>query len=222
MLTSITAGNAHAGLYVEDFTRGGSVGTISGTFPVGTYFTGAVNDANAGDTVSGLTITLTVSFTSGDYGNGSLYAYVVSPNGQNVQLLGSQSGGEAYGIGGSAGNPFGNSGSGLNGVTLADSASTSIQDAPDGTITGTYQAMGNLADVNGSAVNGSWNLFFTDAQGGGPVGTLDSWSMDIEAVPEPVNLALGIFLAMAGTVVLAREARRRILKARKNASFGVR
>ena len=193
MLASITAGSARAGLYIEDFNSGDSVGTISGTFPVGTDFTGAVNDANAGDTVSGFTITLTVSFTSGAYGNGSSYAYLVSPNNTLVQLFGSQSGGEAYGIGGSAGHPFGNSGSGLSGVTLADSASTSIQDAPDGTITGTYQAMGNLADINGSSVNGDWNLFFTYAQSGGPVGTLDSWSMDITAVPEPVNAALGIF-----------------------------
>ena len=86
-LTLIAVGSAQAGLYVEDFSSGGSVGTISGTFPVVTPFTGNVNNANAEEIVSGLTITLTVSFTSGDYGNGSLYASLTSPNGTLVTLI---------------------------------------------------------------------------------------------------------------------------------------
>jgi hypothetical protein len=211
-LTLITSESAQAGLYTENFSSGGSVGAISGIFPMGTYFTGNVNNANAGDTVSWLTVTLTVSFTAGDYGNGSSYAYLVSPNNTPVQLFGSQSGGEAYGIGGSAGNPFGNSGSGLN-VTLADSASISIQNAPDGTITGTYRAMDSLADINGSSVNGDWTLFFTETASGGPASMLDDWSLNIQAVPEPANLALEI-MVMAGTMAMARERVRRLLRRR--------
>jgi hypothetical protein len=99
-----------------------------------------------------------------------------------------------YGIGGNVGNPYGNTGSGLNNVTLSDLASTKIQEAPDGTITGTYQAMGNLSDFSGSSANGDWTLFFAyAAESGGPVGTLTNWSLNIEAVPEPVTQALIVF-----------------------------
>jgi hypothetical protein len=188
---------ARASLYTENFTSGSAVGTISGNFPVGSYFVGSVNNANPADRVTGLTITMNVSFTSGDFGNGSLYAYLVSPNNTLVQLFGSLSGGEAYGIGGSPGNPFGNSGSGLN-LTLSDSASGSIQNAPDGIITGTYQAMGSLANFDGSDVNGNWTLFFSETTSGGPIGTLNNWSLNIQTVPvaEPINAALSIFGAL--------------------------
>lgn len=185
--------SARAGLVSEDFDSGSSVGLISGTFPIGTYFTGDFINANAGDTVDSLTISLTVSFSSGGYGNGNMYAYLVSPNDTLVQLFGSQSGGQAYGIGGSGGNPFGNSGSGLNNVTLSDSAATSIQNAPDGTITGTYQPTGNLSAMNGSSANGTWTLVFANAASGGPAATLTDWSLNISAVPEPVTQALVVF-----------------------------
>jgi hypothetical protein len=213
-LTLIASGSARAALVTEDFNSGISVGMISGTFPVGTYFTGDFLNANAGDTVGGLTITLTVAFSSGGYGNGNMYAYLVSPNNTLVQLFGSQSGDEAYGIGGGSVNPFGNSGSGLNNVTLADSASTSIQNAPNGTITGTYQAMENLSAMNGSSANGNWTLFFTDAQSGGPAGTLADWSLGITAVPEPVTQALIIFGACILLLHLGRWCRTRLHRRR--------
>lgn len=134
-----------------------------------------------------------------------MYAYLVSPNDTLVQLFGSQSDpgqpdNEVYGIGGSGSgiSAYGNSGSGLNNVTLADSASTSIQNAPDGTITGTYQAMGNLSAVNGSSANGNWTVVFANAASGGPAGTLTDWSLNISAVPEPVTQALIVF----GTFIL--------------------
>jgi hypothetical protein len=39
--------------------------------------------------------------------------------------------------------------------------------------------------------------------------TLNGWSLDITAVPEPVNVALGIFAGLAGVVGLARLAVRK-------------
>ena len=43
--------------------------------------------------------------------------------------------------------------------------------------------------------NRDWTIFFADmASGGGSSrSTLVSWSLDITAVPEPANVALGIF-----------------------------
>ena len=209
-LTLIALSSARAGLVSEDFNSGSSVGLISGTFPIGTYFTSDFINANADDTVGGLTISLTVSFSPGSNGNGNMYAYLVSPNDTLVQLFGSQSGGETYGIGGDSGNLFGNSGSGLNNVTLSDSAATSIQNAPDGTITGTYQAMGNLSAVNGSSANGNWTLVFANVASGGPAATLTDWSLNISAVPEPVTQALIIFGASILLLRFGRWCRKRL------------
>jgi hypothetical protein len=49
--------------------------------------------------------------------------------------------------------------------------------------------------------NNTWTLFFADTSAGG-VNTLNSWSLDITAVPEPLNMALGIFgvLLAAGSM----------------------
>jgi hypothetical protein len=188
----IAVASARASLYTETVSSGGGVGPISGVVPLGTSFTQNINDASAGDTVIGLTVSLNISFTSGSYGNGSLYAYLASPNQTLVQLFGSQSDGQTYGIGGSVNNPFGNSGSGLN-VTLADSAAASIQNAQDGPITGTYQAVGSLSAMNGSSVNGNWTLFIAYTQSGSPAGTLNAWSLGITAVPEPITQALIMF-----------------------------
>ena len=51
---------------------------------------------------------------------------------------------------------------------------------------------GSLASFNGSNPNREWTLFFADMAGGN-VSTLNGWSLDITAVPEPVNMALVIF-----------------------------
>jgi hypothetical protein len=40
--------------------------------------------------------------------------------------------------------------------------------------------------------NGTWTLFFADMSGGAE-STVVSWGLDITAVPEPANVALGIF-----------------------------
>ncbi len=205
VLALMMAGSVRASLYIETFTVSG--GTIPEGNPVPTPFDGGVSDIPAGGAVLGVTVGLNVS---GGY-NGDLYAYLVSPNETTVVLL------DQPGV--NAGNPFGYGGLGLN-VTLSDAGSSSIQTTPetDGVVfSGTYSAAGSLANFNGGVADGTWELYFADLASGSGTTTLNSWSLDITAVPEPVNLALGIFLGMAGTGVIAREAMRRILRRHKNA-----
>ena len=197
ILTVNTLLPAQASLY--------SVGNVNGS---GTELNQTIYDASP----SGITSTLLVggadtSLTdvnvtlnvTGGY-NGDLYAYLVAPNGTLVVLLNR--------VGTGSGNPsqnyFGYSTAGFDNVSLDDSATGGgihnvanpgsqppVSYTPDG---------GSLASFNGVDPNGTWTLFFAD-QAGGNTSTLNGWSLDITAVPEPVNVALGIFgglLAVAG------------------------
>jgi hypothetical protein len=94
-------------------------------------------------------------------------------------------------------NPFGYGGSGLN-ITLSDTAAGSIQTTPETPVSVfgsglAYQAAGSLSRFNGSPADGTWTLFFADEVAGGGQATLNGWSLNITAVPEPVNMALVIF-----------------------------
>lgn len=156
---------------------------------------------------------------SGGY-SGDFYAYL-SYGGVLVPLLNR--------IGVSSGNAFGASGAGMN-VTLSDSGLVNIHAAGDGVLSGTYKADGrNISPLSSAASfnaeggamvldavgtgygnmnpNGTWTLFFADVSGGGGQATLNGWSLDITAVPEPVNVALGIFAGGCLLVVLARSRR---------------
>lgn len=120
-------------------------------------------------------------------------AYLVSPNGTLVTLM------NQPGVGV---NGFGASGAGMN-ITLEDSgaANGSIQNETGGSVlSGTYNAAGSLSGFNDSAADGTWTLFFADLSSGGGTSTLNSWTLGITAVPEPVTLALGGFtvLLLAG------------------------
>lgn len=184
-----TAMNAGASLY--------PVGSIPDGNPVGVSFTGTYDGAASGATVGSLTVNLSIS---GGY-NGNLYSYLVAPNGTMVLLLNQP--------GATISNPFGYAGSGLN-VTLTDATTiggnpvTGIQttaETPGQIFSGTYNAAGTLGTFNNSSANGNWTLFFADTTPGGGNATLNGWSLDITAVPEPVTLALGVFggiLALAG------------------------
>ena len=179
--------NSKASLY--------AVGSIPDGNPVGASFIGTYDQAAPGDTVSGLTVSLNIS---GGY-NGNLYAYLVAPNGTLVTLLNQP--------GVTGGNPFGYAGSGLD-VTLLDGAPGSIQTTAEtsgASFSGTYQAAGTLANFNGSAADGTWTLFFADLVPGGGQATLNGWSLGITAVPEPVNLALGIMAAVVGGAGVVRR-----------------
>ena len=117
------------------------------------------------------------------------------------------------------GNPFGYAGSGLN-ISLSDTASGSIQTTPEtpGSVFGSglaYQAAGSLSGFNGSAADGTWTLFFADEVAGGGQATLNGWSLNITAVPEPVNMALIIFgaaLIGASAVRIYRGSRKTTLQ----------
>jgi hypothetical protein len=151
--------------------------------------------------VGSLTVTLDVS---GGY-NGFLYAYLVAPNGNMAMLL--------NGPGTSGGNPYGYSGSGLN-ITLSDAATGGIDTTPEtagAVLNGTYQAAGALTGLSGSVADGTWTLFFADLGQGGGQPELTGWSLDITAVPEPVNFAMAIFGMGAigvGTVRVYRSSRK--------------
>ena len=162
--------------------------------------------------ITGLSVTLNVS---GGY-NGDLYAYL-SYGGVLVPLV------NRIGVG--SGNPFGASGAGMN-VTLTDGGSLGdIHLAGNGTLSGTYSPDGrNISPLSAAATfdsasrvsfssynsidpNGTWTLFFADVSGGGGNSTLNSWSMDITAVPEPVNLALGVFAGLLLLTITLRRGR---------------
>jgi len=127
-------------------------------------------------------------------------------------------------IGVSSGNPFGTAGAGMN-MTLSDSGLVNIHTAGDGVLSRTYRPDGqdispllpaeNFSANGGSIAldgigtgfgnmnpNGTWTLFFADVSGGGGQATLNDWSMDITAVPEPVNVALVVFAAPVGGIKL--------------------
>ena len=168
--------------------------------------------------ITGLSVTLNVS---GGY-NGDLYAYL-SYGGVLVPLV------NRIGVG--SGNPFGASGAGMN-VTLTDGGALGdIHLAGNGVLSGTYEADGrnisplsaaaafdsasrvNFSSYNSIDPNGTWTLFFADVSGGGGSSTLNSWSLDVTAVPEPVMVALGIFGGLLGAAVLIGQLKQRRLNA---------
>ena len=178
----LSTGVVRGSLYTETF-NGVNVAIPDGN-PVGVSLTETVSDIPGGSTVGSLTVDLSVS---GGY-NGNLYAYLVAPNGTLVMLLNQP--------GATISNPFGYVGSGLN-VTLSDTAAGSIQTTPEtpgSVFSGTFQATGTLGAVSDSPADGTWTLYFADEVAGGGQATLNDWSLNITAVPEPTNLALIIFV----------------------------
>lgn len=149
---------------------------------------------NTGNQMIDVTVGLDIS---GGY-NGNLYAYLISPRGTLVVLMDQP---------GSA--PFYAPGQGMD-VTLDSSAGTGIQEASETyrqVLSGTYAPAGNLGNIaapggNDGTGNGTWTLLFADLTRGGGQAYLDSWTLNITVVPEPVPLALGLFavmlLALAG------------------------
>jgi subtilisin-like proprotein convertase family protein len=151
----------------------------------GLTFAETVSDLPAGSFVTGLMVTL---YVSGGY-NGDFVISLQSPNGASMSLL------NRPGVTG--GDLFGYGGSGLN-LTLSDAAVSPIQSTPEtagAVVTGTYKAAGSLAALSGSPANGPWTLYFADVGTGAGNPMLNSFSLEITAVPEPVNVALGVFAA---------------------------
>ncbi len=146
--------------------------------------------SGVGDVLTSITVGLNV--TGGFDGN--LYAYLVAPNGTVVTLLNhigtGAFGSWASGFGDGTDNSF---------VLQSGTAPNGVISTANGTLgqalTGTFQVAG-LSAFNGVNANGQWTLFFADTVTGGGTSWLQSWTLNITAVPEPVTLALGLFVAM--------------------------
>ena len=177
--------SAHA--TIELFNSGSSVGAIPDGDLAGATFAGTVSDFSAGATVDGSQLTVSLNFSGGYDGN--LYSYLVAPNGTTVVLL----------------NTSANSGSGMN-ITLADGGPAIT--ASSGLSSGTYAAAGTLANFNGVVADGTWDLFVADEVTGGGTSTLNSWSMNVSAVPEPSTWGVISALGLLGICGL-REWRQR-------------
>lgn len=147
--------------------------------------------------------------------NGSLYAYLINPSGNQVVLL------NRVGVG--SGNLFGYGNTGFN-ITLDDTGANihNYQEggftlngdgqlmgtwAPDGrnidplSSGGTFDASLPISDLSlfdGTDPNGTWTLFISDLVSGGSDARLVSWSVNlVTPVPEPQAWMLGL----AGAVV---------------------
>jgi subtilisin-like proprotein convertase family protein len=207
---ALTASWAQATLQpILNYTQNFGGGTILDGNPVGQVFTGNFNNAASWDQVVSLTVGLNVS---GGY-NGDLYAYLIAPNG-TVMMLMNQPGVGVNGIGASGSGmnitlSSGNTGDGLlapNSGAIQNETSGAYLGNPGNQASAVYSALGSLAfqtvsdaqnlGPTGSAANGTWTLYFADVASGGGNETLNSWTLNLAVVPEPVTLALGLFAAM--------------------------
>ncbi len=73
---------------------------------------------------------------------------------------------------------------------------------------GTTSFSVDLAGLRSYDPNNTWTLFFADTSPG-IENSLVSWSLDITAVPEPTNVALGLFAAVFGAGTLWRGRQKR-------------
>jgi hypothetical protein len=181
-----------------DARAGYTIATDEGdTIPSGVGLASTITSSAFLGTISSLTVTLDINGGN----NGDLYAYL-SYDGMLVTIL------NRPGVTGS--NPFGDPGSGYN-VTLVDIAGVNLNTfagTAGSPTTGTFNVNntsgnGSLAfgsAYNGLAPNGTWTLFVENEVSGGESSSLVSWTLGINAVPEPTNVALGVFgvCAIAG------------------------
>jgi subtilisin-like proprotein convertase family protein len=190
ILTASALLPAQASLYSVGNVNGSGTSlnqTIYDASPSGITSTLLVGGADT--SLTGVNVTLN---TSGGY-NGDLYAYLLAPNGTLVVLL-NRVGTSATSTGNLIQDAFGYSTAGFNNISFSDTGTggnihnvanpvSSISYTPDG---------GSLASFNGVDPNGAWTLFFAD-ESAGNTSTLNGWSLNITAVPEPVNAAMAIF-----------------------------
>jgi len=202
--------SASAGLITVNSTTQNGGTPINVTVPDGSSvgifsllnISSADNIVSIGDNVS-------VTFTMSGGFNGDLYAYLLSPTGTRVQLL------DRPGLtGDSAG--LGYTTHGFDNVHLSDGSHDNINTTPTPTTGGTYMPSdGSTAfqSYNGLNPNGNWVLFLSDLNGGDTsFSRLDSWSLTLEVVPEPVNVALGVFGGLFGLVSACRYGWRRYVR----------
>jgi hypothetical protein len=208
ILCAGSCATAQAGLYSYSYT-GSAVNIPDGNLS-------GWSDSHTFSAIPSVIESVTVDLSiSGGY-NGDLYAYL-SHGGALVPLL------NRVGVG--TGNSFGYSTSGMT-LTLSDAGTLNIHGVSAPSSGGTYRPDGRAIDPLsavsafdaagvvsfGSAfgpkdANGAWTLFLADVSGGGGQPVLQGWSLDITAVPEPVNVALGCFAGVFGVVSIGRSQR---------------
>ena len=219
LLASLSLGAAGSASAAVDY---------SFTFNSGFENSGNITDGNPSPwsdtrTVSGITeaaigsVSIQVNL-SGGY-NGDLYCYL-SHAGVLIPLLNR--------VGTGTGNAFGYSDAGLN-LTFTDAAAHNIHSyqtvsgysitggatwQPDGrtinpvtSVPSAFDAAGTVtfANLTGLNPNGDWTLVFADLSTGGGQAQVLSWGVSVTAVPEPINVALGIFSGGALVVHVARR-----------------
>jgi hypothetical protein len=129
-------------------------------------------------------------------------------------------------------------------VTLSDAAATDVHlygGSGFTVLTGTWQPDGRSIDptstgaefdaatrqnssaplglLNGLDPNGDWTIYFSD-QGAAGQSTVASWGLAIEAVPEPVNVALGVFAGAALLMEVRQAWQRRRIRAKTGVATG--
>jgi subtilisin-like proprotein convertase family protein len=142
---------------------------------------GAIPDNN--------TIGLTESFTASEAGSSisALTLTIQLQNGSATDLSG------YLRLGNTTGSPYYNLTSLIQAQTLSAGSPT--------TFSIDFGTPGFSTAFNGQNPNDTWTLFFADKVAGDTT-TLNGWRLDVTAVPEPVNMALGLLggflLALAG------------------------
>jgi subtilisin-like proprotein convertase family protein len=190
----------HAGIY-NFTTSGGGVYTagasglgqvIPDNNPVGVAY--ALNFEATGLQISDIQVSLNVS---GGW-NGDLYAYLSHGSGFAVLLNrvgATPTGGDGYSTSGFniLLEPVATHAGIVDIHTVQNPSSPPAVYAADGRVVYTDASRPQTLDVflNGDP-NGIWTLFFAD-RAAVDASTLNSWSLDITAVPEPVNVALALF-----------------------------
>ena len=166
-----------------------NVGAASGIYIDSSQVSGIANPY-----VASLSLTFTiVGGWAGDY---TLVLKHVSADGltsQSSTLFSSLLGGAA-------------ASSGFSSVTLssATGADTAIPNTSStAALTGTMYGV-NFSPFQNVAPTGDWILYATDNAGGGN-GLLGGWSLNLEVVPEPTNLALGVFGGALGLAALRKK-----------------
>jgi hypothetical protein len=217
LLLVVAGGRAPAGVYSYTYDSGFANGGTMLDGNASPWSDSHTLGELAGLTISGVSVRLKVS---GGY-NGDLYGYL-SHNGVLVPLL------NRVGVG--SADAFGYADAGLNvtfsaaaannvhfyqavsGYSLADAALWQADGRainPVTSVAGAFDAAGTIAlsAFNGPDAGGDWTLVLADVSAGGGNSQVVSWGLDletVEAVPEPVNVALGLL----GVGALLRQTRR--------------